>query len=178
MNASHVVTPELINAILDGYTLHPHGVHGVGHWARVLENGTRLAETNGGSVEVVHLFAVFHDSRRLWDGDDPGHGARGAELALELHGEHFQLSEPDLLRLSIACELHTDQRHHDDPTVQCCFDADRLDLGRVGVWPDPRYLNTDAAKDPKTIQWALQRSWDEVVPDFVSNHWGVDVLED
>jgi uncharacterized protein len=52
-----------------------------------------------------------------------------------------------------------------DITVQTCFDADRLDLGRVGKIPDPRLLCTDAAKDPKTIDWANQRSVSGYVPD-------------
>lgn len=29
-----------------------------------------------------------------------------------------------------------------DPTIGCCWDADRLDLGRVGKKPDPAYMST------------------------------------
>jgi uncharacterized protein len=43
-------------------------------------------------------------------------------------------------------------------TVQTCWDADRLDLGRVGTTPDPRYLCTAAAKQSDIIEWALRRS--------------------
>jgi hypothetical protein len=31
----------------------------------VLENGLRLAQTTGVNIEVVQLFAVFHDSKRV-----------------------------------------------------------------------------------------------------------------
>ncbi len=41
-----------------------------------------------------------------------------------------------------------------DITVQTCWDADRLDLGRVGITPNPRWLCTACAKDPATILWA------------------------
>jgi hypothetical protein len=33
-----------------------------------------------------------------------------------------------------------------DPTVQTCWDADRLDLGRVGIKPHPDFLSPFAAK--------------------------------
>ncbi|MBT5083254.1 MAG: hypothetical protein HOM62_22025 [Rhodospirillaceae bacterium] len=45
-----------------------------------------------------------------------------------------------------------------DITVQTCWDADRLDLGRAGIVPDPRYLCTDAAKEPRMIEWAHNRA--------------------
>jgi uncharacterized protein len=42
--------------------------------------------------------------------------------------------------------------------VQTCWDADRLDLGRVGKRPDPRRLCTPAARDRDVIEWAYRRS--------------------
>jgi uncharacterized protein len=39
-----VIMHELIRAILGRYTLPLEGIHGVLHWARVLENGRRLSE--------------------------------------------------------------------------------------------------------------------------------------
>lgn len=166
--------PELLRTILDGYVLPTFGLHGIGHWARVLENGVRLAEDEGGRVEVVRLFAVFHDARRWNDGHDPDHGPRGAELARKFRGTAFDLPDDDFERLYIACEEHTHTRHHDDVTVQCCFDADRLDLGRVGIRPDVRYLNTAAAKSNPLRAWALERSRIEFVPAFVVDDWGLD----
>ena len=40
---------------------------------------------------------------------------------------------------------HTDGTISDDPTIGCCWDADRLDLPRVGMQPDPALLSTEAA---------------------------------
>lgn len=58
----------------------------------------------------------------------------------------------------MACEKHSDGLTDADITVQVCWDADRLDLGRVGVRPHARYLCTDAAKSPSVIEWAYGRS--------------------
>ena len=58
-----------------------------------------------------------------------------------------------------------------DITVQCCWDADRLDLGRV--MPDPRRLCTDAAKSDKMRKWADGRACFDVVPDLVRDEWGL-----
>jgi uncharacterized protein len=33
---------------------------------------------------------------------------------------------------------------HQDATIQSCWDADRLDLGRVGIEPSKQYLSTYA----------------------------------
>ena len=49
----------ITTAILGGYALPWRGTHGVMHWARVWANGLRVAEVNGGNVEVVKLFALF-----------------------------------------------------------------------------------------------------------------------
>ena len=34
-----------------------------------------------------------------------------------------------------------------EPTLAVCLDADRLDLGRVGITPDPLRLSTSTARD-------------------------------
>jgi hypothetical protein len=41
----------LLQEILRGYVLPWNGYHGVVHWARVLENGLRVAEQHGGGIE-------------------------------------------------------------------------------------------------------------------------------
>ena len=38
-------------------------------------------------------------------------------------------------QLYFACEHHTDMLRSEDKTINTCFDADRLDLGRVGIVP-------------------------------------------
>jgi uncharacterized protein len=162
----------LLESILEGYTLSRHGIHGLAHWGRVLENGLRLAPDTGANVEVVTLFALFHDARRFSDGTDPGHGLRGAELARTLRGVHFEMTDADFDLLHTACALHTDGLTEADPTVQTCWDADRLDLGRVGITPHPRRLCTKAAKHPDVIAWANRRARQDTVPEVVREFLG------
>jgi hypothetical protein len=69
--------PLIVRTILDEYALPWDGDHGVAHWARVLENGLRLTEVTGANVEVVQLFAVFHDSKRVKETTEFQHGRFG-----------------------------------------------------------------------------------------------------
>ena len=122
-------------------------VHGPSHWRRVERNGLFIASRNGAIQDIVRLFAIFHDSRREHDGMDISHGARGAAYAASLRGKLFQLSDEQFELLDYACKWHTQGRLSDDPTIGACWDADRLDLGRVGIAPDPGYMSTEAARN-------------------------------
>ena len=163
----------IVHAILEEYALPWDGTHGIAHWARVLENGLRLAEETGANVEVVQLFAVFHDSRRINEGIDDDHGRRGADLAAQLRGEWFTISNGDFDMLFAACAHHTDGRTAADITIQTCWDADRLDLGRVGIYPSPKRLCTEAAKCPDIFSWADGRAGFRIVPEIVQKEWGI-----
>ena len=165
----------IVQAILEDYALPWDGPHGVAHWARVLENGLRLAEVTGADLEVVALFAVFHDSKRINERRDAQHGQRGAAFASQLRGRVFELADPEFALLLQACRGHTDERTHPDITVQTCWDADRLDLGRVGIKPDPIRLCTVAARQAPLLKWADGRARLGVVPGLVQEAWGIDV---
>jgi uncharacterized protein len=124
-----------------------YSVHGPDHWRRVERNGLLLATRTGADIAVVRLFALFHDSRRENDDWDEGHGARGAEYAASLRGHAFDLEDDRFALLHYACVWHTDADHHDDPTIATCWDADRLDLNRVGVILDPAFMSTDFGRE-------------------------------
>lgn len=134
------------------------GDHGAAHWGRVRENGLRLAKLTGARVHVVELFALLHDSQRENEGRDPEHGWRAARFAQSLAGDVFAIGRSDLDLLMEACEGHSEGRIKADITVATCWDADRLDLGRVGYYPDPERLCTEAARDLRVIEWAYARS--------------------
>lgn len=122
-------------------------VHGLDHWQRVERNGLFLADHCTGASNIISLFALFHDSQRVNDFDDPEHGARGAALAAEFYRDgRLGISDSEMEILSFACTHHTDTTYHEDPTIQCCWDGDRLDLTRIGVLPDPQMLNSSMAK--------------------------------
>ncbi|MBV5348834.1 hypothetical protein JZU61_04160 [bacterium] len=116
----------------------PSDFHGVKHWQRVESNGIALAALTGANMVVVRLFAYLHDCRRVNDFHDPNHGKRAAQLIEDLRGGMLSgLTETELYQLKFACENHTDLHRCDDETVNTCFDADRLDLTRIGLVLDP-----------------------------------------
>ncbi len=153
-----LITPALIDTLRQQFELDWGGIHGASHWTRVRVNGLRLAGITGANTRVIEYFAFLHDSRRLNDGWDPEHGSRAAEFAASLRGTQVELSDEEFDLLHLACSLHSDGKTEADVTVQCCWDADRLDLGRVGIRPHPERLCSDAAKDPELIEWAHGRS--------------------
>jgi uncharacterized protein len=167
--------PQILHAVLEDYALPWGGFHGVAHWARVLENGLRLAGETGADVEIVRLFALLHDSRRVNEDTDPDHGPRAAEFAETLRGRLFDLPDPEFRLLHRACAGHTHELTHPDVTVQTCWDADRLDLGRVGITPHPSRLCTEVAKRPETIRWSDGRARFRVAPEFIRDEWGIDL---
>lgn len=120
-------------------------LHGPSHWSRVERNGLYIAARTGANADVIMLFALLHDSMRWTDGLDPEHGLRAAEYARSLRPLLRGLAGADLERLYEACRWHTARRHHEDVTIGACWDADRLDIGRVGITLDAAFLNTPPA---------------------------------
>jgi uncharacterized protein len=118
-------------------------IHGPGHWQRVEAFGVSIAESTGADLMVVRLFALLHDSCRQDDGEDPEHGPRAADMidriVLPLDRERLDL-------LKCAIRFHTGGLTTEDVTIGTCWDADRLDIGRVGIIPASRYMSTAAGK--------------------------------
>jgi uncharacterized protein len=155
---STLISEKLLDVIRREYVLDWHGIHGIEHFRRVRDSGLRLARITRAQSRVVELFAFLHDSMRVNDSDDPGHGCRAAEFVRSLQGDLFVLSDSDCNLLAYACEFHTAVLTEADPTVQTCWDADRLDLGRAGIVPAANKLCTKAAQDPEIMKWAYDRS--------------------
>lgn len=121
-------------------------LHGVSHWERVDRNGQMLA-TPDCDLTVVRLFAYLHDSCRVDDSYDDQHGPRAAKMIVNLRKTLLKdLTDHQFELLQTACYLHTTAHSTGDPTIDVCFDADRLDLGRVGITPDPRKMATKRGK--------------------------------
>ena len=57
------------------------------------------------------------------------------------------VSSEEIELLQEACRLHTIETRTGNPTIDACFDADRLDLWRVNVIPDPARLATEKGKE-------------------------------
>lgn len=155
-----LIDAKLVGVLRARFRLDWKGIHGASHWARVRQNGLLLAEQIGPTVSlrVVELFAFLHDSCRHSDGYDPMHGTRAAASIAELAGDLPELSREEQELLGYACTHHSDGLSLAEVTVQVCWDADRLDLGRVGIVPNPERLCTAAARDVELIRWAYKRS--------------------
>ena len=121
--------------------------HGLSHWERVERNGLLLA-TPECDLTVIRLFAYLHDSCRENDGYDEEHGPRASKMMEGLRKTLLKdLSDEQFKMLQEACHLHTSTHRTGNPTIDACFDADRLDLGRVGITPDPEKMATDKGKE-------------------------------
>ena len=130
-------------------------IHGLAHWRQVEFNGLLIAPITGADVTVVRLFALFHDCKREDDGYDGEHGPRGAAFAKQCFEDGLlDITQEQFDKLYHACFYHTKERQSDDATINTCYDADRLDLGRVGMYLNPEKMAT--APGAKIARKSLQ----------------------
>lgn len=143
----------LRDAVLSRATHRHSHLHGEAHWRAVAYTALELAPGVPGADPLLGLlFGLLHDSQRLHDGNDPDHGPRAARLAQALHTEGLlPLDTPRLRTLVDAIDRHTVGRQSNDPTIAICWDADRLNLWRIGVKPHPAFLSTAVAREPAVI---------------------------
>lgn len=123
--------------------------HGIAHWERVAHNGLYLATSwryTDIEIPVVLAFALLHDGWRENELDDPEHGRRAALWLADNPGVITGLKPRHEKKLAFAVENHDKGFISGDDTIGACWDADRLDLGRVGITPDPKLFSTDLGK--------------------------------
>ncbi|MBS0394448.1 MAG: hypothetical protein JSR54_07450 [Proteobacteria bacterium] len=149
---------ELLAVLRARFRLDWHGDHGLAHWMRVRANGLELCAATGARVDVVEAFAFVHDVERVHEHGDPGHGPRAALFAREVNDELLLLDDSGLETLEYACAYHSEGLLEGDVTVQCCWDADRGDLARVGIRPRAERLCLDSSRDPAWLDNAIRRS--------------------
>ena len=140
---------------LGEFILNANSPHSRDHWERVYENARLLAEGKSNvDMEVLIAFSFLHDCQREDDGADIGHGHRAAGFIKTLN---LDLTITQMALLETAISLHDQGLHVDEPTISVCWDADRLDLDRVGIIPHPDLMSTElgkfiASKMQKTIK--------------------------
>ena len=149
----------LLREVSAQFRIDVRGCHGISHWARVKYHGAVIGKMCGADLHVIELFAFLHDSQRVDEYTDPDHGGRAADHIRALNGRFFDLDRIQLETLCVAVTHHSDGLLHDNPTIQSCWDADRLDLGRVGIMPNPAYISKNAHPQ---IERALRMSMDWV----------------
>ena len=136
---------ELVSKVIKEAKLAESSIHGVGHWQRGERNGAYLCQFNHANFDVVRLFALFHDSKREDDYRDLEHGPR-AEVYLRSIKDLVPLESGHFENLCIACRTHTVGKIPENETIATCWDADRLEIGRVGIQPSEKFLVNQEAK--------------------------------
>ena len=123
--------------------------HGPFHWETVERNGLHLAAVIPDCDQiVVQAFGPLHDCRRTTDGADQEHGARAAEFARKLHRQgELPLTSDQMEKLTFACFHHDQGMTSADPTIGICWDADRMDLIRVGILPERKFFSHQISFD-------------------------------
>lgn len=119
--------------------------HGITHWEHVEAFGLLLAKHYpAADTEVIRWFAYLHDCRRGSDNDGEEHGRVAAKYIRKIRRTFLSdLSDEQIRVLTMACRFHTTKRRTGDITADICLDADRLDLPRVGIKPEPKKMASD-----------------------------------
>ncbi len=125
-------------------------IHGMPHLRQVALTAGRLAVLVGCDVESAVVAGFLHDCARVHDGGGNRHAHDSAVLARRLLKTFYP--HLDAPRLCEAIARHADGRTTDDPLAACLWDADRLDLCRLGIEADPRLLSTRAARRVAAIR--------------------------
>lgn len=152
-------------------------IHTQAHCARVLLYALKLAdalEIGPDATNALAQAAVFHDSRRLDDGYDVGHGARAAAYYRTFCEEH-DLPVDERTVLIMAYHDRNDQdgrkafaKHslaQDEILYDIFKDADGLDRFRLPEQDfDPRYLRTQEAHALIPFAQALVKATAPILP--------------
>lgn len=159
---------EVQRRVLQDFRLDLMGPHGLPHWSRVLRNGMLVtASDNKVDPEIMQLFALLHDSMREDEWTDIEHGIRAARYVQQLADDglmpYIYGERLTTLRAAIAGHPLGHVSRRDDwqsRTIQGCWDADRLDLGRVGVKPSIEKLGSlYVTGNPEVIELHWDEAW-------------------
>jgi uncharacterized protein len=168
-----VVPLSVLKEIVKNFRFNPvDSDHGFLHWARVLENGLILSDFNGANKNIIIAFSFFHDSKRENETLDPFHGDRGANYLLKLK-DKINLTQDEVLKCFTACKSHTDKLLIEDTDISTCWDADRLDLMRVNIFPEKDKLNGYISRESAIITLCNKRAIQNTIPE-----WAKEVMDD
>lgn len=156
----------LLDAVSSRATNLASHIHGPEHWHSVALAALHLLkEGERADRPLVFLFALLHDAMRDDDGYDADHGPRAASLVTELREQGLlDMPERRADRLQRALSAHTLGETCADPTIALCWDADRLDIGRVGFDLDPDFFSTDTGR--ALAASGQPRRWADGPPDW------------
>ena len=165
IDTSFLLTPSIILPHITPLAKHNSSLHGIAHWTRVHRYGLLLADSLGLSEAeklAIALFGWTHDLARTDDGGGNQHSLDGAKYVHVVTKTLFNDFPEDILNIiSCAIRYHSDGMNaeealHELPianhsnwshesvlnVISCCWDADRLDLLRLGIVPDESKMST------------------------------------
>jgi uncharacterized protein len=170
---------ELVRKLM-AHARFPSQIHGPAHWSRVRRFGALLAEREAlpdVARTCIEIFAWVHDLARENDDGGNQHAIDGAVAIDQIVPAVFDEVLPDQMEtLRSAIRYHSDgmtaqqafeagllpgvawQRELLVATIGCCWDADRLDLPRVGIVPDARFMSTPSWRHVRTT--VLAADWE------------------
>ena len=151
---SKVVTQPYVDFLARQYQLNHNRCHDIEYWFRVIINGRLIAA----DIEVIEHFALLHDMVRKDEKWGSLHGNRSVQFALSLSGSWIKLNRFQMQQLTEACRDHSMGHLSKDLTIQACWDADRLDVGKLDNMPNHTYPATNIASDPKFVKTAIERA--------------------
>ncbi len=142
----------LINKLAQESPFFCSEIHGFKHWQQVEKYALHIAQFNQANKQVLSLFAYLHDCKRENESIDPNHGIRAAEYAYSLYkqksiNQYMQIETDEFDLLYYALKWHNHDTVSQDETISTCWDADRLELPRVGININPAYLTNQTAKE-------------------------------
>ncbi len=160
----------LLVAVMDNDFISKSSLHGEDHWKRVTKNGLWIADRiTGADRELIFLFGLLHDCRRMNDGADLAHGPRAADAILEFNASGLiNLAPGRLETLFAALRDHTSGYCSSDATIGACWDADRYDILRLFRRVKPELLSFPDIALPRHLDaehyklTAVDESWNEL----------------
>jgi uncharacterized protein len=142
-----------IEEIVKPFMKNEEGIHGLAHSLRAAHFAKMIAKSEcPGSLDDTIIGAFLHDIGRTDDSNDRTHASRSAEIAEELLKRHW----PDLNheKILFAIMRHGDGLISEDPIIGTIWDADRLDLSRLGIKINPELISTEKARQILTLMKA------------------------
>ncbi|MHB9031383.1 MAG: HD domain-containing protein [Candidatus Latescibacterota bacterium] len=119
-------------------------IHGLEHLRRVACTAGRIALWENEDMKAAVVGGFLHDCARVNDGGGQEHAYDSAIIAEEVLRRHFP--ELDADRVVFAIHHHAAGLIAEDLLVGAIWDADRLDLVRLGVRVRTELLSTRIAK--------------------------------
>lgn len=169
------------------YNMPDSAVHGMPHYERVLLYALLIAgqelPDDAEAMEILAHAAVWHDSRRMDDYLDTGHGARAAVYYHDYCGKHPEIHfhpESELLMrfhdiddskgFDRIAKQFADRKDYVSTLFRIFKDADALDRWRLGdTGLDPAFLRTETAKGMVSFSKGLVEStMDKKILDEIS----------